>query len=99
MECKHAYRRDDVDYIICDVDGKVTSNKLSEVAPKLCLYQRFCPNIRNCALLPTWVDCQKLANEAVKMTAEAEIDEYGEVIPTKAPTVQIKRTSKKKSSN
>mgnify|MGYP003302997214 CR=1 FL=1 len=68
MECKHAYRRDDVDYIICDYSGKVTSNKLSEVAPKLCLHQRFCPNVRNCTLLPSWVECTKLKEEALKET-------------------------------
>lgn len=60
MECHHAYIRDRVDYVLCDCDGKVKSTDMKEVAPKLCLHQRFCQKVGKCALLPTWRQCKKL---------------------------------------
>lgn len=96
MECIHAYRRNNVEYIICDCGGKVQTSKLSEIAPKLCLYQRFCPNVRNCTLLPTWHECSKLKEKVVKQEAEIEREENGEVKITKAPEVPKRKSTKKK---
>lgn len=93
MECKHAYRSNGVDYIICDCGGKITSTKLSDVAPKLCQHQGFCPNIRNCTLLPSWVNCDKLKAESIN---PGIWDENGNVKVTKAPVVEVKKIPSKK---
>ena len=60
MECKHAYFKDNVVYVLCDCDGAPKSNNLDEVTKYMCSYQRFCPNKRACALLPEWRQCHKL---------------------------------------
>lgn len=63
MDCKHAYFKDDIQYVLCDCGGKPQSKKLNEVTKHMCQYQRYCPNIRACALLPEWVNCDKLKRE------------------------------------
>lgn len=74
MDCKHAYFKDDIQYVLCDCGGKPQSKKLNEVTKYMCQHQRYCPNIRACTLLPEWRNCCKLkmfdANaEEVKPTA------------------------------
>ena len=63
MDCKHAYFKDGVQYVLCDCGGKPQNSKLAELTKHMCAYQRFCPNIRACALLPEWVNCHKLKIE------------------------------------
>ena len=63
MDCKHAYFKDDIQYVLCDCGGKPQSKKLNEVTKYMCQHQRYCPNIRACALLPEWVNCDKLKRE------------------------------------
>lgn len=60
MECTHAYIRKRVNYILCDCEGKIESEDMKEIAPKLCLHQRYCPKVGTCALLPTWRQCNKI---------------------------------------
>ena len=60
MECKHAYFKDNEPYVLCDCDEKPRTNKLEDLTKAMCGHQRFCPNIRACALLPTWKTCSKL---------------------------------------
>lgn len=60
MDCKHAYFKDGIDYVLCDIGGMPKTRKLAEITSHMCPYQRFCPNIRACALLPEWVNCGKL---------------------------------------
>lgn len=60
MDCKHAYFLDGVQYVLCDCEGQPKKKKLDEITKHMCGYQRFCPNIRACALLPEWVNCSKL---------------------------------------
>ena len=67
MDCKHAYFKDGIQYVLCDCDGATPkTKKLSEVTQYMCAYQRFCPNIRACALLPEYVNCSKLKREATE---------------------------------
>ena len=63
MDCKHAYFKDGIQYVLCDCGGAPKSRKLVDVTPHMCAYQRFCPNIRTCALLPEWVNCPRLKTE------------------------------------
>lgn len=61
MDCKHAYFKDDIPYVLCRCEKEPRTNKLRDVSGSMCGYQRFCPNIRACALLPTWPECRKLS--------------------------------------
>ena len=65
MECKHAYFKDDIPYVLCDCVGTPRTKKLDEVTKCMCGYQRFCPNIRACTLLPEWRECSKLRTAQV----------------------------------
>lgn len=60
MECSHAYFKDGVIYVLCDCNGKPQTNRLDEITKHMCGYQRFCPHIRTCTLLPEWRQCSKL---------------------------------------
>lgn len=83
MDCRYAYFKDGVPYVLCRKDKEPRTNRLDEITKCMCGYQRFCPNIRACALLPTWVECQKL-----KVPDESE----SKVIPA----VTQKTTKRKK---
>ena len=63
MDCKHAYFKDGIQYVLCDCGGTPKTKKLADITQHMCAYQRFCPNIRACALLPEWVNCHKLKTE------------------------------------
>lgn len=91
MECKHAYFADGINYVLCDVDGKAKPATLKEAAPLMCQHQKFCPQIRRCALLSSWIECQKLKPVEVSVPR----NENQEVIVTAAPVVKKRRTSKK----
>lgn len=86
MDCKHAYFLDGVPYVLCDFEGHPRTKKNNEVAPRMCPYQRFCPNIRACALLPEWVNCHKL-----KVKVEAPVEHV-----TPAVTKKSSRAKKSK---
>lgn len=64
MDCPHAYIQKNINYILCDCDGKVESTDVKEYASKLCLHQRYCPKVSTCSLLPTWRQCRKLNTNA-----------------------------------
>lgn len=84
MDCNHAYFKSGVIYVLCDCDGMPQSNRLDEITKHMCGYQRFCPNIRACALLPEWRSCSKLRRVA-KQNADV------------IPAVTQKASRKKKS--
>lgn len=92
MECKHAYISDGVNYVLCDAEGKVKPMTLKEAAPHMCQHQKFCQQIRQCALLPSWINCQKLKPVEPPILR----DENEEVIVTAAPIVKKRKTAKKK---
>ena len=63
MDCIHAYFKDNIPYVLCDCDGTPRTARLDEVTKYMCGYQRFCPNIRVCTLLPGWRECSKLRTQ------------------------------------
>lgn len=63
MDCKHAYFKDGIEYVLCDFCTTPRTKKLPEVTQSMCTYQRFCPNKRTCALLPEWVNCSRIKSE------------------------------------
>ena len=91
MECKHAYFVDGVNYVLCDVGGKVNPTTLKAAAPNMCQHQKFCPQIRRCALLSSWIDCQKLKPKEPKI----QRDENQEVVVTAAPVVKKRKSTRK----
>lgn len=82
MDCIHAYFKDDVPYVLCRCEKEPRTNRLSDITPCMCGHQRFCPNVRACTLLPSWVTCSRLGN--------AEEDYDVKVIPA-----VTKKTTKK----
>ena len=95
MECKHAYISDGVNYVLCDADGKVKPMTLKEAAPHMCQHQKFCKQIRQCALLPSWINCQKLRPKEPPVIRE----EDKEVAVTAEPISKKSKSTKKKNDN
>ena len=95
MECKHAYISDGVNYVLCDADGKVKPMTLKEAAPHMCQHQKFCQQIRKCALLPSWINCWKLRSAK----SPVHTNEKEEVAVTAEPITKKSKTSKKKNEN
>lgn len=61
-ECKHAYRRENMPYILCSKE-KTPLNK-ADIYHSLCPHQRFCAE-KNCAILTeTWAGCKKHSTQA-----------------------------------
>jgi len=75
MECKHAYIKENINYVLCDCDGKPEKYDLKNITPIMCNYQRFCPKVNQCALLPTWRECKKLHQNQEKKPEKVEIPE------------------------
>lgn len=71
MDCKHAYFKNGIKYVLCDCGGDPKNNKLDEITKHMCGYQRFCPNARACALMPEWVNCSKLRMAEAKTESVA----------------------------
>lgn len=73
MECKNAYTKDGINYILCRRCAEPAAGDIREICHAMCGFQRFCPNMRACTLLPGWPGCTRLrAAETAKTTAEGE---------------------------
>lgn len=70
MECKNAYRKDGINYILCRCAGDPNPRDMHAVCHAMCGFQRFCPNIRACTLLPTWAGCTRLKPPAPPQTLQ-----------------------------
>lgn len=92
MECKHAYLKSGVNYVLCKCQGEPKSLKMQDVTPCMCGHQRFCPQIQHCTLLPTWQNCL-VKRQAEKKTVVA-FEEEDEKVEEPAP--KPKRTSRKR---
>lgn len=57
MQCEHAYVKDGARYILCRKSEKPETGDQRAEAHAMCGFQRFCPNIRACVLLPGWEGC------------------------------------------
>ena len=70
MECKYAYVKNGINYVLCKCQGEPSSDKMQDVAHCMCGHQRFCTQIKHCTLLPTWQYCQT-KKQADKKAADA----------------------------
>ena len=84
MECSHAYFKNGIVYVFCDCNGNPKTNNLDELTKNMCGYQRFCPNVRTCTLLPEWRQCSKL---------KTAVEQHVDIIPA-----VTQKTSRKKKS-
>ena len=70
MECKNAYRKDGINYILCRCAGEPDPRDTHAICHAMCGFQRFCPNIRDCTLLPGWTGCTRLKAQTLPRTAQ-----------------------------
>lgn len=89
MECKYAYTKVGVKYVLCKCHGKVKSNDMKEIAHCMCGHQRFCREIKKCALLPSWIHCR-----VKKEAEEAEAAEMAAIV--EVPETKGKTSTRKK---
>ena len=90
MECKYAYLKNGVNYVLCKCQGEPQSDKMPDVAHCMCGHQRFCHQIQKCTLLPTWRNCAVKKQADIKaQTAMAEAFE-------KAAVARAKRSTRKR---
>lgn len=82
MRCENAYRKEGVKYLLCKKAKEPDAKNMSEVAHAMCGFQRFCKEINNCTLLPTWVGCKRRdVNQSE--TAHEDAEKPAEEIPAK----------------
>ena len=71
MECKNAYVKPGGRYILCRKSESIDEKSARSLTHGMCGFQRFCPNIRQCVLLPGWKDCLRLRETREEAAREA----------------------------
>lgn len=90
MECKYAYKKTGVQYILCKCLGEPQSVKMADTAHYMCGHQRFCQKIQDCSLLPSWTECK--VRKMAEAKAKAELTE----VMNKAAEAKVKRESRRR---
>lgn len=94
MECKHAYMKQNIDYVLCDKEKNPNPNNRTELFHACCPHQTHCP-AKNChKLSASWLRCIKLA-ETHQNAFEAVLDEVVSA-PDEATKKPTRRTRKNK---
>lgn len=61
MECKYAYMKSDIEYVLCNKEPTPTRHDRTALFHAMCGHQAHCPR-QNChKLTPSWKNCVKLA--------------------------------------
>ena len=98
MECRHAYMKQHIEYVLCDKEPEPSRQNRTAVFHAMCAHQVSCPK-QNChKLTASWQNCMKLVEQKPELTSEPET--YEEVFPDAGEDpelVQPKRGRKKKS--
>lgn len=108
MECRYAYVKQGVNYVLCKCQGEPNSAKMQDITRCMCGHQRFCPQIQHCTLLPSWQHCAVKNQAEKKMSGifteivepevitepEVEIEPKAEATPEEE--IKPKRSSRKK---
>lgn len=89
MECIHAYKDREIDYILCDKEKKPYKNDRSAVFHAMCSHQALCPKANCHKLTASWLDCAKL-KESAQNGAEETFDEADDE-PTEAQKAPRKK--------
>lgn len=60
MDCKHAYLKEKIPYLLCDKEAEPSGYDPKELFHAVCIHQSHCPK-ENChKLTPSWPSCIKL---------------------------------------
>ena len=95
MECKHAYKDRDIEYILCDKEPKPNKYDRKEVCHAMCAHQAFCPKADCHKLDKSWLNCVKLAESNQKSFEEALKEEVSEDTPEQKAPQRKRRAAKK----
>lgn len=70
MECKNAYVPKGERLIFCKKSKQPEKHDTAGRMHATCAFQRFCPEVRNCVLLPGWEKCHRLREKAAEEQKE-----------------------------
>lgn len=63
MECKFAYLRHDIEYVLCKKEPEPSRTDRNALFHAVCAHQAHCPK-QNChKLTASWINCAKLAEK------------------------------------
>ena len=89
MECKNAYIPAGEKTIFCKKSPQPGKTDTKARMHAMCPFQRFCPNVRNCVMLPGWEKCRRLDENA----PQAAEDGAGEKKKAKSGTAKRKKNN------
>lgn len=72
MDCKFAYTKGDIPYILCKKEKEPTGFNKTELFHAVCIHQAHCPRLNCHKLTPEWINCMKLTERAPE-SAQAAI--------------------------
>lgn len=94
MDCKNAYLKNNIPYILCKLEREPIRQNPAEIAHAVCVHQAHCPK-ENCHKLTAgWLKCTKLAVKQAEKPQEAAQQAFGDSAEKVTPK---KRTRKKAS--
>lgn len=70
MECRHAYLKANIDYVLCDKEPQPSPYDRKALAHAVCAHQAECPKAHCHRLTANWVRCVKLAERSQNATGE-----------------------------
>lgn len=72
MKCENAYIPEGECVIFCKKSPKPEKHDTAGRMHALCAFQRFCPNVRTCVMLPGWEKCRRRAEGREESARSAE---------------------------
>lgn len=68
MECRHAYLKQNIDYVLCDKEPTPNRNDRTALFHAVCAHQVDCPKQHCHRLSAGWMRCVKLREDAQNAT-------------------------------
>lgn len=96
MECKFAYLREDVPYVLCKKEPEPSRNDRTALFHAVCGHQAECPKVNCHRLTASWVNCTKLRDKPQNAVGATSAAATAEDEP-KAKTAQKGRRKPQKS--
>lgn len=95
MECKYAYLKSNIPYVLCKKELEPSGMDRKELFHAVCSHQAHCPKINCHKLTAEWVNCVKLAERNQRALEEA----VGADVSTEAPAPKTRSKSRRKPQN
>lgn len=95
MECRHAYKDREIEYILCDKEPKPYKNDRKAVFHAMCSHQAHCPKANCLKLTASWLECVKLAESNLKSLEDAIGEKVSEDTAEEKASQKPRRTAKK----